>query len=684
MKKILPFIVFSLQFCFSQTSVTLTDSNLPIVLIETDIDPSTSSQYIIPDEPKVPATMKIIYRTDGSRNYITDANTTAHLNYNGKIGIELRGSSSQSLPKKPYGLSTRLADNVTNNNVSLLGMPSENDWVLNALAFDPSMIRDYLSYNLARNMGNYAPRGRYVEVVVNGDYKGVYILIEKIKIDSNRVNVVKLTTTDNAAPNVTGGYIVKADKTTGGDVVAWTMPNYLGNNSNFLHDSPKTVDITTQQNTYIQSVFIDLAAITNPINTSITNGYTSKIDVPSFVDYMIMAELASNVDSYQLSTYFHKDRNSKLRAGPVWDYNLTFGNDLFQWGFDRSHTNVWQLDNGDNIGAKFWKDLFDEPTFKCYLSKRWNQLTASGGVLNYTTISNLIDQYVALLSESQVRENTRWATVGTQTANIAAMKTWIQDRITWLTTNFGSFTACNTVTLPNLVISRIHYNPLTVGTNTSNNLEFIEITNNSSSTVDLTGFYIRELGISYLFPANSTINANQKIYICSNTSTFTSFYGFAPFGQFTRNLSNSSYKIVLADAYGNTIDEVQYQDVSPWPTAADGTGPYLQLVNINSDNSLGTNWIASTSVLSLENNAWLDQTTNVYPNPSISKINISNTNEKIKAVTIFDIQGRKIINRNEINTNELEIDMTTIANGLYTAKIEFDNNQFVSKRISKK
>ena len=114
------------------------------MVITTDIDPNTNSPIEIPDEPKILATMQLIFRPDGTRNYLTDITNDSYLNYNGRIGIQLRGSSSQELDKKPYGFSTLLEDDDSNNNVSLLGMPSENDWVLNSLAYDTSMIRDYL------------------------------------------------------------------------------------------------------------------------------------------------------------------------------------------------------------------------------------------------------------------------------------------------------------------------------------------------------------------------------------------------------------------------------------------------------------------------------------------------------------------------------------------------------------
>ncbi len=200
------YILFSFLFFFVNIhSQTFTDSNLPIIIITTDINPGTSLPYEIVDDPDVLGTMKIIKHSDGSRNYLTDQNTAALLNYNGRLAIQIRGSSSQDLPKKGYKVTTLLADNVTNNNVSLLGMPAENDWVLNGLAFDPSLIRDYLAYNLSRQMGNYAPRTQYCEVVINGEYRGLYLLQEKIKADSNRVNILKITAADISGDNLTGG-----------------------------------------------------------------------------------------------------------------------------------------------------------------------------------------------------------------------------------------------------------------------------------------------------------------------------------------------------------------------------------------------------------------------------------------------------------------------------------------------
>lgn len=589
-------ILFSLLFLhFTAKAQSLTDSNLPIVVIDTDIDPLTGLPAVISDEPKVLGSMKIIYHTDGSRNYLSDISNPALLNYSGRIGIEIRGTTSALLEKKPYSLTTLRNDNISNNNVSILGMPGENDWVLNSLAFDETLVRDYLAYHIARTMGNYAARGRYCEVIVNGDYKGLYIIMEKLKVNSDRINILRIGAADNSLPNVSGGYITKCDKTTGGDPVAWSFPtNDMNKNADFIHESPKPASITSQQDAYIYNQFLSLETEVQNSNTSIVNGFPSIIDIPSFVDFMLLNELTSNVDAYQYSTFFHKDRNGKLRAGPVWDFNVA-------WGYDpagRSGFNVWQFSNIDNLGAKFWKNLFENPLFHCYLVKRWNELIANGKPFDYNEIEQVADSLDNLLVEAAQRENARWFTIFDHNARFGELKTWLQARINWMSTNLGDITNCSFPSLPNLVISKIHYNPVAAGGYSSNDLEFIEITNNSNASVDVSGYYLRELGVSYIFPNNSTILPNSKVYLASNATAFSSFYGISTSAVFSRNLSNRSQKISLADPYGNIVDFVEYFDAAPWPASADGTGPYLSLINLSFDNSLAASWTTSTQPLS--------------------------------------------------------------------------------------
>lgn len=678
---------FSSLLCYSQLlivlffcdsfSQTFTSSNLPIIIITTDINLATNQPYEIIDDPDVYGTMKIIRHADGTRNFLTDQNTAAYLNYNGRLGIQIRGSSSQFLDKKAYKVTTLLADNISNNNVSLLGMPAENDWVLNGLAFDPSLIRDYLAYNLSSQMGNYAPRTHYCELVINGEYRGLYLLQEKIKADTNRVNVQKIISSDNTGINLSGGYITKADKTTGGDFVAWSNIAYNGQFVDYIHDLPKQEDVTFQQNAYIQNVFNGFQATMSANNSSLFDGYPTQIDVPTFVDFMLSNELAANADGYQFSTYFHKDRGGKLRAGPLWDFNLTLGNDLFLFGYDRSKVDTWQFSDGGNEGSKFWKDLFDNLTFKCYLSKRLNQLIQNGQPMNNTVLNTFIDATISLISEAMVRENEKWNTIPNNPLEIMNLKTFISNRIVWMSNQLGSFAACSNIAVPPLVITKINYNPnITAPFPSSNDQEYIEISNSSGNVVSLSGIYFKELGVSYQFPYNSTLAGNSSLYLAANAVTFLSRNGFQPFGQFSRNLSNKSQKLVLADAFGNLIDTVEYFDSAPWPTAADGSGSYLQLSNINLDNNLGTSWIASANPLEVTDFTVFEDL-KIFPNPATSSISIV-SKTTIKRVEIYDIFG-KLIKSIQVDAIDITVEISSFSSGMYFVKVDTENGTKTQK-----
>jgi hypothetical protein len=655
-------------------SQTFTDSNLPIVIINTD------NAVAIPDSPRVLANMKIIFRGAGLRNYLTDQDSSAYLDYNGRINIEVRGSSTQELPKKQYGFSTLKDDNITNNNISLLGFPADNDWILNGLGFEPSCMRDFICYNLSRMIGEYASRTAYCEVVINGSYNGLYVLQEKIKQGSGRVNIMKIDPNDVTFPKVTGGYITKSDKTTGGDPIAWTMSSYLGiNDVPFINVQPKPEIATAEQTAYIKSQFSNLSSTTIAQDASFETGYPSVIDIPSFVDYMIINELSANVDAYQYSTFYHKDRNGKLRAGPIWDLNLTFGNDLFQWGYDRSKTDTWQFYNGDNVGPLFWIDLYNDPYFKCCLSRRWKQLTQTGGTLHISVIDSLIDNTEATISEAVVRENTRWGTIPDFSGEVLKIKNFILQRANWMTQQLNSATDCCNLDIPSLVITKIMYNPeTTTDFPNSNDQEFIEITNTGNLIVNLTGIYFAGTGFVYQFPAYTQINPGESKIIAADATVFRERYGFAAFGQFTRNLSNSGENLILADGFGNEIDHVQYSDLPPWPDAS-GNGKYLELVDPSSDNNVAANWIASSSTIQSVENVMPGPEIRIYPTPAGDYLNVESSGI-ITSIQMFDILGR-LLKTSNINSEECILDMTRYHRGIYIIKISTSRGDIIRKVI---
>ncbi|MCJ7448695.1 MAG: CotH kinase family protein [Bacteroidales bacterium] len=655
-------IVFLLSILPGSVSAQiLTDSNLPIVIIWTD-----GGAPIPYGDPRVMGSMKIIYRGADQRNYVTDQNTAAYLNYNGRIDIERRGDLTGTEPKQQYGFSTRQADNITNNNVSLLGMPQENDWILNGMALDPSMIRDYLCFNLSRRLGEYASRTVYCELILNGEYEGLYLLTEKIKADDNRVNIIKIGVNDINLPELSGGYITKTSDNDS-DPVAWTMLTLNGKQVPYAHHFPQPLAVDPLQHNYIYNQFNNLAAKALASNASISDGFPSVIDIPSFINYIIINELSSNSDAYRRSTFFHKDRNGKLRAGPVWDSDLTF------------YRIEWQFSKSDRDVTRFWKDLFDNLQFRCYLSKRWNDLIQPGQPLNLSVIEIFIDQTVATISEAVARDYARWEYAINHQQRISDIKYFLNARITWITNNIGPYSSCSNVAVPPLVIIKIMYHPeASIYSSDNDDLEFLEIMNNSDKTVDLTGIYFGGTGFVYQFPANSTLGPYKLVFLASNSTYFQLEYGFVPYGQFTRHLSNKSENLVLLDAFGNIIDNVNYCDSLPWPNA-DGNGYYLMLKDANLNNSVAGNWTISNNQILSANDICVGSDLQLSPNPVKDILKIK-AQYVIKSASLYDMYGR-LLETIVINDEAYDLDMKQYAKGLYILRVVTAGKTFSRKII---
>ena len=650
-----------LTLCIRVAGQSFTDSNLPIILINTD------NNLDIVDEPRIMATMKIIYRGPGERNYLSDEGNPAYLDYDGRIDIEIRGSSSQAFSKKQYGFSTRLSDDISRNNVSLLGMPEEHDWILNGMVFDTTMIRDYLCFNLFRKMGNYASRTAYCELWINNHYQGIYLLEEKIKADKERVDVIKISPTDNNLPYVTGGYITKADKVDYDEPIAWTMYTWYGAAVDYLNVLPKPDQVTGSQLAYIMGQFKGLETAAKNNDISLEHGFPSIIDIPSFIDFMLLNELASNPDAYQYSTYFHKDRRGKLRAGPIWDSDLTFGNDLFFWGLDRSKPSGWQFEEYMNDGSTFWRDLYYNNVFRCYLARRWNELLQEDAPFNHAALGELIDSTVALISEAVAKDYIRWGIDEDHLQHVNNMKSFLLERTAWMTQNMGSFAECTDISVPPLVIKGINYHPLATSEfPESNQMEFIEILNNGDQTVDLTGIYFLGTGLVYKFPDHATLGPYASYHLASSWPTFQARYGFAPYGEFTRHLSNQDEEMVLADGFGNVIDAVHYYSTPPWPDA-DGNGYHLALMDPDLDNSLPESWWASNETVVSNRVFFAGSEPRIFPNPVVDLVLIE-ADFEITSVRLLDTQGR-LLRFYEIHDMTAEVDMNQYQSGMYILEI---------------
>jgi hypothetical protein len=213
----------------------------------------------------------------------------------------------------------------------------------------------------------------------------------------------------------------------------------------------------------------------------------------------------------------------------------------------------------------------------------------------------------------------------------------------------------------------------------SNDQEFIEIKNIGNQAVNLSGIYFKGLGLTYQFPANGILAANSSLYLASKATTFFSRYGFNPYGEFYRNLSNSNQNLVLSDAFGNIIDSVFYYDSAPWPTNPDGGGSYLQLINTSLDNNVGSSWIASTTLTNTEYET--ESQIVIYPNPTTDFVTIMSKNNSSK-IEIYDIGGR-LIETFAGASEKNKIDLREFTIGIYLLKIEV-NGVILTRKIIKK
>lgn len=448
-----------------------TSSHLPIVFIDTQ-------GQAIPDEPKITARMGIVDNGPGTVNHVSDPRN----GYDGWIGIEVRGSSTQMFPKKQYAVETRDADG-ENLNVSLLGLPEENDWVLNAPYSDKSLLRNVLAYHVARRTGRYASRTRWCEVVLNGRYQGVYVLMEKIKRDRHRVDIATLNPDETTGDDVTGGYVLKIDKWDGRDNEGWPSshrpPARRDREILYQYHDPSPSELVPEQKAYIRQyveAFEDMMA--GEAYADPDRGYPQWLDVASFVDYVIVQELSRNVDGYRLSAFLYKDKDSndgRLVMGPAWDFNLAFGNADY---YDGSSIRGWQVDFAvptDDFHIPFWwRRLLQDSLFARTVETRWWSLRQ--GALHVDSLHAFIDAQVAALGAAQARNFQRWPILdqyvwpnnyvgGTYDREVDYLKRWIRDRVAWIDEHVADLQARSTGTGPRPVetfdVSGVYPSPTT-------------------------------------------------------------------------------------------------------------------------------------------------------------------------------------------------------------------------------
>ena len=436
-----------LSCCFAAGMSLAQTYDLPIVFVDTKgkcLDKNVTE--------KIPATMRVL---DGKTNSVADsAKGTLY-----DIGIKVRGQSSALFPKPGYGVEVR-DEKGEGLDVSLFGLPPADDWVFHGPYVDKSMMRNALAHWLFRQAGHYSPRTKHFDLYINGVYRGVYVLIEKIKRGKYRVNVSKLKETDVSGEDVTGGYIWAFDKTgtnTGG---AGSGPiEKEGFNTsdglNVILHYPKKENIQKQQEDYLKKYLNDLESLFK--NGKNGQGYENYVDMTSALDYVLHEEVTNNADSYWCSFFLHKpkdktDKNGvktegKVTLGPAWDFNLAMSNGSQpengggnngggMWGggfgggfggggngFGSSGTSGWQIENsqksgnggmwgmGSSLKAPNWLlGMWKDSHYQSELKKRWAELRS--GVWHTKTLDLYLDSMKTYLKNAADRNFKRWPNLG--------------------------------------------------------------------------------------------------------------------------------------------------------------------------------------------------------------------------------------------------------------------------------
>lgn len=420
-------------------------SNLPAVVV------NTNGGEII-DDPKILSAMHVAFDAKGGLNAPLGEPT----DYIGPAGIELRGNSSQTFPKKSFGVET-WDEESDGTDVALLGFPEEEDWVFYGPWMDRSLMRNVLGYEMWGELGYYAPRTRYVELYLNtanaadvrDTYHGVYVLTEKIKRDKNRVNIKKLDPEDIGEDKISGGYILEMnapDQLDPGAVSIDIRGDFV-----MAVEEPSPDDLAPEQTAYITGYINDFeTALFGPDFADPEEGYAAYIDVDSFVDYVVFQELLKNRDAFRSSTWFSKDRGKKLVAGPVWDLNIAFGYFSFN-GFQSPEGFVLRAPK-DDLPHSPWTDrLFQDPAFAARVATRWNELRQTTYSLD--NINAIIDGSADELRTANVRNFVRWDSLGktllpdirflmflgphpdSWQGEVAYLKDWIAKRVKWMDEN---------------------------------------------------------------------------------------------------------------------------------------------------------------------------------------------------------------------------------------------------------
>lgn len=344
--------------------------------------------------------------------------------------VRLRGNASMGFDKKPYRIKFAHKHQV-------LGSPAnEKKWTLINNYGDKTLMRNQLAFELSRRFGMpYTPFCAYVDVIVNGDYRGCYQLCDQVEVRKNRVNITEMTPRDNSSEALTGGYLIEADAYAGNEPEQARFWSSKG--TGVTIKSPDEDAITSQQKNYIQSHY-----------DKMENDWKKYLDLNTFLRHFLVGEMSGNTDTYW-SLYLYKHRsNDTMFVGPCWDFDLAFENDDRTYPISHLNDYIYRT-NGSTTG--YLKTLVDKIVVQDTQAKQqllaiWTQVRKAG--FTEESFIQYINEQAALLEQSQQLNFIRWTILNTQVhqnprvygsyaGEVENVRNYINYRISWMDRKLG-------------------------------------------------------------------------------------------------------------------------------------------------------------------------------------------------------------------------------------------------------
>ena len=409
------------------------------------IMPATMQYWIVP-EGGTPSTawsgtLPVLFLN--TEQDITSKDTyvagTYYIDALGLDGYESLGTADSPLPlqvkgrgnytwtafrKKPYRLKF-------DQKASPLGMKSSRHFTLLAHPDDDlAFLRNTVGFELSRMLGlAYTPEQRPVEVVLNGDYIGLYMLTDKIRVAHDRVDITEQLDGETDQYNITGGWLLEIDNYEEEGQIRITEGN--GSALRFTCHSPEV--LSDEQRDYM-TAFLQAAddAIYSADKSS--TRWEQYIDADTLARFYIVQEMMDNAESFHGSCYIHKDRGSdkKLEFGPVWD----FGNS-FRRGYDKF------IYVDPPFGQNWIGEIARYPRFQQAVKSAWQDFLAT----EYQKLDGVIDDFVAQIAGAVLSDDRRWPEYAQR--DLEAKKNKFKERLSqkmdFLFQEWGSHTGVMTI-----------------------------------------------------------------------------------------------------------------------------------------------------------------------------------------------------------------------------------------------